>query len=118
MTAHVLFPAIDPKYPATLSEKILKGILRDRFGFQGLVISDGIAMPIFYSFKNYVFTLSRFTRSIGACGTTLIRLSHSQSLPDGGWYSYTSSSKDINAVPLQLSPKIVSLRIQTDFHLS
>ena len=44
MTAHVLFPAIDPQYPATLSEKILKGILRDRFGFRGLVISDGIAM--------------------------------------------------------------------------
>ena len=44
MTAHVLFPAIDPKYPATLSEKILKGILRNRLGFQGLVISDGIAM--------------------------------------------------------------------------
>ena len=35
MTSHISFPKIDSDYPATLSEKILKGILRDKLGFKG-----------------------------------------------------------------------------------
>lgn len=44
MTAHVLYKDIDPDYPATLSTKILRDKLRGEFGFNGVVISDGIAM--------------------------------------------------------------------------
>ncbi|MFH1137580.1 MAG: glycoside hydrolase family 3 N-terminal domain-containing protein [Pseudomonadota bacterium] len=44
MTAHILFPNLDPDYPATASPAILKGLLRDEMGFQGLVISDAIEM--------------------------------------------------------------------------
>jgi beta-N-acetylhexosaminidase len=44
MTAHILFPQIDPDYPVTLSERILRGLLRERFGYQGVIVSDGIAM--------------------------------------------------------------------------
>ena len=44
MTAHVLYPRIDPEYPATLSSRILRDLLRERFGFQGVIISDGMAM--------------------------------------------------------------------------
>jgi beta-N-acetylhexosaminidase len=44
MTAHVLYPDIDPEYPATLSKRILRDLLRERFGFQGVIVSDGMAM--------------------------------------------------------------------------
>jgi beta-N-acetylhexosaminidase len=44
MTAHVLYPRIDPEYPATLSERILRDLLRRRFGFEGVIVSDGMAM--------------------------------------------------------------------------
>jgi beta-N-acetylhexosaminidase len=44
MTAHVLYPQIDPEYPATLSKRILRDILRERYGFQGVIVSDGMAM--------------------------------------------------------------------------
>ncbi|HCU24907.1 MAG TPA: beta-N-acetylhexosaminidase [Deltaproteobacteria bacterium] len=44
MTAHVLYPALDETWPATLSEKILTGLLRRELGFQGLVISDDFFM--------------------------------------------------------------------------
>lgn len=44
MTAHVLFPALDKDWPATLSEKILQGLLRKRMGFEGLIISDDFFM--------------------------------------------------------------------------
>ncbi len=44
MTAHVLYPSLDPDLPATLSPTILRDLLRRRFGFEGVVISDGLAM--------------------------------------------------------------------------
>jgi beta-N-acetylhexosaminidase len=44
MTAHVIYPALDPKRPATLSPAILGGLLRRRLGFKGVVVSDDLEM--------------------------------------------------------------------------
>ncbi len=44
MTAHVRYPALDPERPATLSAAILQGLLRGRFGFEGVLVSDDLAM--------------------------------------------------------------------------
>ncbi|RCJ39742.1 glycoside hydrolase [Nostoc minutum NIES-26] len=44
MTAHILFPKIDPDVPATLSKAILKKILREELGFEGVVVSDDLDM--------------------------------------------------------------------------
>lgn len=56
MTAHIAFPAIDNEHvtslkdgssvaiPATLSKKVLTGLLRDELGYEGLIISDAFTM--------------------------------------------------------------------------
>lgn len=44
MPAHVRFPVLDPLGPATLSGPILRGVLRKKLGFSGLVISDSFRM--------------------------------------------------------------------------
>lgn len=44
MTAHVLYPELDPDFPATLSRRILKGILRERLRFRGALFSDALEM--------------------------------------------------------------------------
>jgi beta-N-acetylhexosaminidase len=44
MTAHVVMPAIDPGVPATMSHKILTGLLRDQLGFDGLIVTDALDM--------------------------------------------------------------------------
>jgi beta-N-acetylhexosaminidase len=44
MTAHVLFEPIDPDYPATMSEPVLHGILRERMKFDGAIITDDLEM--------------------------------------------------------------------------
>ena len=44
MTAHVLYRALDPKFPATLSEKIVTGLLRQELGYDGVVFSDDMEM--------------------------------------------------------------------------
>jgi len=44
MTAHIFNANLDTEYPATLSYIILTGILRERLGFRGVVISDDMQM--------------------------------------------------------------------------
>ncbi len=44
MTAHIVYPALDAEFPATMSRPILTGLLRGRFGFEGVIITDGMDM--------------------------------------------------------------------------
>jgi beta-N-acetylhexosaminidase len=44
MTSHVVVSAIDPDRPATFSPLVLGDVLRDRLGFQGVVVSDALDM--------------------------------------------------------------------------
>ncbi len=44
MTAHVVFTALDPAAPATLSAPIVQNVIRDSIGFDGLLMSDDISM--------------------------------------------------------------------------
>ena len=44
MTGHSVYPAYDSKYPTTLSEKLLTGLLREELGFDGVIVSDAIGM--------------------------------------------------------------------------
>lgn len=43
MTAHIFLPEIDAKFPASLSRKILRGVLRDA-DFDGVILADDLAM--------------------------------------------------------------------------
>jgi beta-N-acetylhexosaminidase len=45
MTAHMSIPAFEPgQIPATVSKKILTGLLRDELGYKGLIVTDAMDM--------------------------------------------------------------------------
>jgi beta-N-acetylhexosaminidase len=44
MVGHLVVRAVDPRTPATLSRAVVGGLLRDRMGFGGLVVSDALEM--------------------------------------------------------------------------
>ena len=44
MTAHLRLPALDNAQPATLSEAVLTGLLRQELQFPGLVVTDALVM--------------------------------------------------------------------------
>ncbi len=46
MTAHIYLPQLEktPGVPASLSQSITTGLLRDEFGFKGLIFTDGLPM--------------------------------------------------------------------------
>jgi beta-N-acetylhexosaminidase len=44
MTAHVLVPSMDEEKPATLSPKIVRAVLREELGYDGVILSDDLEM--------------------------------------------------------------------------
>lgn len=76
-TAHILFPKIEPnKIPATMSRKIVNDILKEKLGFQGLVISDCMEMQ---AIKKSYGTIEGVKLAMKA-GVDLIFISHTTSL--------------------------------------
>lgn len=77
MTAHVLFPAIEPeKLPVTLSYKVLTELLRKKMDFHGLIITDCMQMK---AIDNYFGTVNAVVMAVKA-GADLICISHSLEL--------------------------------------
>ncbi len=69
MTAHIFNARLDPEFPATLSPAILQGVLRDRLGFTGVVLTDDMQMGAIT--KNYGFKQS-IARAIRAGADILV----------------------------------------------
>jgi len=44
MTAHILYTGLDPSCPATLSAGIIMSVIRGRMGFNGILVTDDLAM--------------------------------------------------------------------------
>lgn len=74
MTAHIAVPSIDPLVvPATFSEKFLIDILRDKFGFKGVLVSDCLEMGVI---KNNYTPEEIIINFVNAGGDVML-LSHS-----------------------------------------
>lgn len=74
MSTHILFPKIEEgNMPATMSRRIMTGLLKETMGFQGLVLSDCMMMG---AIKDHYGTVNGMVRALAA-GVDLIFASHS-----------------------------------------
>ncbi len=70
MTAHIVFDALDDALPATLSPRVISGLLRDELGYDGLIISDDLEMK---AVADHYETGDAACRAIAAgCDTVLV----------------------------------------------
>lgn len=75
-TSHIIFPELEPEdIPATMSRSIITDLLKDKMGFQGLVISDCMEMS---AIQKYYGTIEGIKRAVKA-GVDLIFVSHTRS---------------------------------------
>lgn len=44
MTAHIIYPTLDAEFPATMSRRILTGLLREEWHYDGVIITDAMDM--------------------------------------------------------------------------
>lgn len=76
MTTHILFPRLEPEgLPATMSRRIITGLLKERMGFTGLVISDCMEMD---AIAKYYGSAQGTVKAMGA-GVDLVFISHTAS---------------------------------------
>lgn len=81
MTAHIVFPALDPDRPATLSRVILDDVLRGELGFEGAVISDSMNM---HSMRRNYEPVEAATQAISA-GVDILMLAEEHYDHDEGY---------------------------------
>lgn len=73
MVAHILFPKLDPNYPASLSKVIIGDHLRGKFKYDGVVITDDLSMGAIS--KNY--PLNKATIATVQAGSDILLVAHS-----------------------------------------
>lgn len=73
MTAHILYPQIEPdSVPATMSRKIVHGILREKLGYQGIIISDCMEMAAIAA----MYGISNGTLAAFKADVDLVEITH------------------------------------------
>lgn len=74
MTSHILFPALETdNVPATMSRRIVTGLLREKLGFRGLVITDCMEMEAISRF----YGTDKGAVGAMAAGVDMVLVSHS-----------------------------------------
>ena len=75
MTAHIFNSKWDREYPATLSRKVINGLLRRKLGFEGIVITDDMQMQAIsgeFGFKEGIYRAVKAGADILLFGNNLI----------------------------------------------
>jgi len=78
MTSHIEFPALDPDRPATLSPRVLGGLLREELGFRGVVVSDDLEMKAIAEH----FPMPEAAVEAAAAGCDLLLVCHTPELQE------------------------------------
>lgn len=71
MIGHVIVEAIDSSAPATLSEKVVSGLLRKKLGFDGVVMTDAMRMRAIQD--NYGTGKATVMAILAGCDLVLLR---------------------------------------------
>ena len=70
MSAHVVYQAVDPDFPATTSRKVVEEVIRGSIGFDGLLMSDDVSMNALSG------TIGERAAAIAAAGTDIVLYCH------------------------------------------
>jgi beta-N-acetylhexosaminidase len=108
MTAHVVNRKIDSNFPATLSDKFLKGILRQEVKFNGVIITDDMGMGAIT--QHYGFE-EALVRAVNA-GADILLLAN-----NGTTYDEKIAERAANAlIEAVAKGKIPAARIRESYH--
>ncbi len=94
MVSNVTFPMLEEKVPACLSKTIMKDILRDVYGYQGLVLTDDMDMGAMA--KHYPFQEMGVQAILAGADMILVcqDASHAQQVYNGLLKAYRSGKLD------------------------
>ncbi len=89
MSAHVRFPAVEPDaIPATLSSRVLTGLLRERLGYRGLILTDCLEMQAVQG------RFDKLAVRAVLAGADILCLSHTASVQNAAFDSILAAVRD------------------------
>lgn len=86
MINHILYPHLDPAGPATLSRKIITGLLRDEFKYTREILSDDLEMGAIQE----AYGIEDAVRRAHDAGCTLLLVCKEPELQDRAWRALKS----------------------------
>lgn len=89
MTAHVIYPHLQPGVPATVSPAIIRDLLREKLGFDGLVVTDCLEMG---AIKNHLGTARAAVQAILA-GADLALISHDRTEQETAFHAVLEAAR-------------------------
>ncbi len=106
MTAHVVFKAIDPARPATLSERVLQQVVRRELGFEGLLVTDDMEMKAIDD--RYGIEQSVIEAVVAGCDVILI--CHSADKQRRAWEALVEEDRKSNVVRERIDQALGRIR--------
>lgn len=77
MSSHVVYPALEPdRVPATMSRRIMTELLREKLGYQGVIVSDSMEMAAIQTY----YGVSEGVLAAVQAGVDIVLISHSMEL--------------------------------------
>jgi beta-N-acetylhexosaminidase len=109
MLSHVMYPEIDPEWPASLSKQIAHGLLREQMGFWGVSMTDDLDMGAI----THHYDIKTAVRQILRAGIDMALVCHKgpnieiayQAILDG-----LRCSQDIRAMGMASVKRIMALK--------
>ena len=112
MSSHLAFPMTEGgATPATLSAFFLRGVLRERMGFNGIVITDDMEM---YGVVSYLRASGRAAKEAIIAGNDIIMYSRTPALNDQLWTFLLNSmrtEKDFRETVRASARKVLKLKL-------
>ena len=100
MPAHVVYPFLDPDNPATFSMLIIKELLRDKLGYNGVVISDDLTMQ--GALVRYASDIGRASIDAFNVGCDLLCVGLDESMQQRSLANFSMELEDGNISPSRI----------------
>jgi beta-N-acetylhexosaminidase len=89
MLSHVVYTAIDPQWPASLSRKVASDLLRGELGFQGVVFTDDLDMGAIAKY----YDMDTITKQVLEAEVDIILMCHTLSKMEAAYNQVLSNIK-------------------------
>jgi beta-N-acetylhexosaminidase len=109
MLSHILYPKIDSQWPASLSERIARELLRDQMGFAGLTLTDDLDMGAIASH----YDISTIVHRALAADIDIVMICHKGpniELAFDAILKHISDSSEMKAKAMESAQRIMELK--------
>ncbi|MBU1052901.1 MAG: beta-N-acetylhexosaminidase [Proteobacteria bacterium] len=114
MLSHILYSNIDEKWPASLSEKIAKKLLREQMGYNGIVMTDDLDMGAIIN----NFDIKTVIKQILYAGIDMALICHAGPNIEYAFEEIKKNMRDFNEIEVEAEKSVSRILLYKEKYLS